>query len=58
MNWIVHSYGCLEPSRTAIIEIFAKIINGFKLVTSFSKKTSVVDVQLGSKYGSELSMLE
>ena len=55
---IVHSYGCLEPSRTAIIEIFAKIINGFKLVTSFSKKTSVVDVQLGSKYGSELSMLE
>ena len=30
----------LEPSRTTAIELFAKIVNGFKAVSYFLKKAS------------------
>ena len=34
----------LEPGRTSIMSVFAKILNGFKLLTAFARKSSIADV--------------
>ena len=45
-----------DPSWTSKIGLFAKIINGFQPLTIFAK-SSILDVQLGSEYTSESSVL-
>ena len=41
------------PSRTSKMDLFVKIVNSFQLVTIFAK-SSILDVQLGFEYVSEL----
>ena len=43
----------LEPSRTSMMELFAKTVNCWKLL-SIIVKIFIIDVQLGSKYASWL----
>ena len=40
-----------EPSRTSKVVLFAKIVNGFHLLTIFAKG-SILDVRMGSEYAS------
>ena len=40
-----------EPSRTSVMELFAKIPNGFMLLTIFVK-SFIIDIRLGYKYTS------
>ena len=59
-----HSYGVnlvelqrisevyLEPNQTSTIELFAKLVKAFQLLTIFAKN-SIADVWLGFKYSSE-----
>ena len=35
------------------MKLFARIVNGFQLLTIFAK-SSILDIQLGSEYASEL----
>ena len=63
MNWSRYKYckiklfssiipeAYLEPSRTSTRERFPKIVNGYKPLTIFAKK-SIGNVRLGSKYAS------
>ena len=41
-----------EPSRTSKLELFSKIVNGWKPLTIFAE-SFILDVRLGSKYVSE-----
>ena len=41
-----------ETSGTSTMEFFAKIVNGFQLLTIFAK-SSLLDVRLGSEYASD-----
>ena len=48
----------LEPNGNIYHETFLqKIVNGFQPLTIFAK-SSILDVQLGSKYASELTRLK
>ena len=49
MKDVIEAY--LEPLQTSKLELFAKIVNGFKPLTVFSK-SSILDVSSGSKYAS------
>ena len=40
-----------EPSQTSNMDLFAKIINGWKTLTIFAKR-SILDIWLGSEYAS------
>ena len=40
----------LESVRRSKMEIFLKILNGFKTLSTFAKKTFIVDIWLASKY--------
>ena len=42
----------LEPIRTFTMELFAKIVKGFQLLTIFIK-SSILDIRLGFEYASE-----
>ena len=46
----------LEPLQTSKTELFAKIVNGFKLLTVFAK-SSILEVCSGSKYASGYNYL-
>ena len=41
-----------EPSQTSTMELFAKIVKGFQVLTIFLK-SSILDIRLGFQYGSE-----
>ena len=43
-----------ESSRTSKMDLFAKIVNGVQPLTIFAKR-SILDVQLGSEYASEIN---
>ena len=46
---------CLKSIQRSKIELFAEIVNSFKSLTLFAKN-SIVDVWLGSKYASEMTL--
>ena len=46
---------CLKSIQRSKMELFAEIVNGFKSLTLFAKN-SIVDVWLGSKYASEMTL--
>ena len=45
-----------EPSQTSKMELFARIIKGFQLLTIFIK-SSILDIRLGFEYASEYQTL-
>ena len=47
----------LELRPTFVMELFCEIVNGFEQLTIFGKKSSVLDVSLGSKCASCLLFL-
>ena len=49
MIHLISSEVYFEPLQTSKMELFAKIVNGLKLLTNFAK-CSILDVCRGSKY--------
>ena len=54
--FLLYSEAYLEPSRASMMELSWENSQQLKAVSYFRKKSSIVDVRLGSKYTSSINL--